>query len=148
MKNVVLSLAPLVLILPGIAMASKSPSAADKMLDSLIECQLIGDASQKLACFEARVTELKAARERDKSFFSTNTEREKFSPFDGTVTSATEILEGQWLLVLSDGSIWRTTETIRFEPKKGTKIHVGRGALGSYVSNIGDERAVKVRPLR
>lgn len=130
------------------AIAKKSQSSADKMLDALVECQSISDVTQRLVCFDTRVNELKVARVRDKSFLASHDERQQFTPIDATAANIAEVGEGQWLLVLSDGSIWRTTEAIRFEPKKGDKVHVAKGALGAYLANIAKERAIRVRPLR
>lgn len=139
-------------ILAGVALLSvpaiAGPKAnAAKLLDALQECQAIADGAQRLACYDSRIVPLKQARTEDKNFLSRRVEA-KFEPLESTARSVTELQPGTWLLVLADNSVWRTNDDVRFIPKAGQMVKIRKGAIGSFLANIGNEHAVRVMPLR
>lgn len=134
-------------LLSGSSVAAKSGADATRLLDELEQCGDIADGSQRLACFDQRISALKLARQQDKSLFTPAAQRAKFVTIDATAVSVAELEPGAWLLVLSDHSVWKTTDIVTFVPTRGAKVHVAKGAIGNYLANIGNERAVRVRPM-
>jgi transcription antitermination factor NusG len=89
---------------------------------------------------------LKQARLEDRDFAGAPAAK-KFEPITSAAVSVTELQPNVWLLVLADHSVWRTDDDVRFEPKAGDIVKVTKGAFGSFLANIGRERAVRVKPL-
>lgn len=140
------SAAAALILISAAPVAAKKVDAA-KVLDSLQECQAIGDPGQRLACFDERIVTLKEARSEDREFLSRR-EKVEFKPIASTATAVTELQPGTWLLVLADHSVWRTNDDVRFYPKVGQPVRVTKGIVGNFLANIGNERAVRVLPLR
>lgn len=130
---------------PGVA--AKSGSEATRLLDELEQCGQLAESAQRLACFDEKIASLKLARQKDKTLFEPAPQRAKFATIDATAVSIAELEPGVWLLVLSDHSVWKTTDIVTFAPSQGAKVHVAKGAIGNYLANIGNERAVRVRPM-
>ena len=128
------------------AEAKPDKADANKILDSLQECQAIADAGPRLACYDSRIIVLKQARQVDRDFAGAPAAR-KFEPITSNAVSVTELQPNVWLLVLADHSVWRTDDDVRFIPKVGDNVKILKGALGSYLASIGKERAVHVKPL-
>lgn len=129
------------------AASAKSGSDATRLLDELEQCGQVADPAQRLACFDNRIAALKLARQKDKTLFQPAPQRAKFATIDATAVSVAELEPGAWLLVLSDHSVWKTADIVTFVPMQGAKVHVAKGAIGNYLANIGNERAVRVRPM-
>lgn len=135
------------ILLTSSGVAAKSDPNAARLLDGLEQCTQLADAAQRLACFDERIAALKQARKENKALFAPNPQPAKFVTIDATAVSVAELAPGSWLLVLSDHSVWRTTDIVTFVPESGAKVHVFKGAIGNYMANIGSERAVRVRPM-
>jgi hypothetical protein len=133
-------------------MASAGTPARDGSgpLDALIGCSDLPDQSARLACFEARVAELKEARRLHSGPFAPggDRQREQFQEIRSTILSVTALEPGTWLIVLADHSAWQTNDIVRIDPEPGDSVHVTRGSLGSTLAAIGGERAIRVRRLR
>lgn len=134
-----------------VASAAAAPDAgararadAGRLLDSLQQCQAIADPTQRLACFDAGIGALKSAREEDRTLFEAPPAPVEFSPITANLDNVAEVEPSVWLLVLSDHSIWRTDDDVRFIPAPGVTVHVVKAALGSYMATIGKEHAVRV----
>ena len=53
---------------------------------------------------------------------------------------------GRWALTLDDGATWVQTDGAYINtPKVGAKVHIKRGALGSYVANVNGGMGFKVK---
>ena len=53
---------------------------------------------------------------------------------------------GRWALTLDDGATWVQTDGAYINtPKPGAKVHIKRGALGSYLANVNGGLGFKVR---
>jgi len=63
-----------------------------------------------------------------------------------TITSAHRDANGNWVVTLADGAVWRQTDgTIALGPRAGGAITIRRAALGSYFMRIGKQPGVKAR---
>ena len=138
-------------ILAVVGVIAASPSAiarsrddAARLLDSLQQCQTIVDPVLRLACFDQGIGALKAAREEDRTLFEAPPPPVEFTPITANLDSVAEVAPSVWLLVLSDHSVWRTDDDVRFFPEAGVTVKVVKAALGSFMATIGKEHAVRV----
>ena len=74
-------------------------------------------------------------------------ERGALTEIEATITAARPTRAGGWRFVLDDGSVWLQTDTLSYrrDPKPGMKIRIKRAAMGSYLANIDDQKAVRMR---
>jgi hypothetical protein len=128
------------------------------------------DTTQRLACYDRETGAVAAAIEKrdvvmiDKAR-ATAAKRSLFgfsvpdfaglfgggdlNEIEGTVASASQDSFGNWVIRLSDGSTWNQTEEKRLalEPRRGDKITVKRGALGSYFLKVGKQPGFKAKRI-
>ncbi|MCW2367769.1 hypothetical protein M2341_003216 [Sphingobium sp. B7D2B] len=67
-----------------------------------------------------------------------------------TVASVREIGPGLWQVTLGDGAVWRMTErmTAFQPPAPQDSVTIRKGALGSYLMQVGRQAAVRVNRVR
>lgn len=67
-----------------------------------------------------------------------------------TVASARDNGIGMWTITLTDGAIWRMTESVgNFRPPKPQEtVTISKGALGSYLMQVDRQAAVRVQRVR
>lgn len=154
------------------AAAAEKGAAPPQAYQDLIRCKSIADTTERLACYDAQVGKLEqaaasgdvvvtdraAVREAKRGLFgfrmptlgifgSGDQDKEELSSIEGTVSTARQFGHGYWRVTLADGSVWEQVDTERlvFDPTKGSKIKIYRGALGTFRMNIDGQRAIKVR---
>lgn len=68
---------------------------------------------------------------------------------EAVLTAAQPGRDGNWRFTLDDGSRWVQTDgmAIRRDPKPGMKIRIRAAAMGSYLANIENQVAVRVKRL-
>ena len=72
--------------------------------------------------------------------------REEIEEVDGIAASVRGFGYKQYRIILEDGATWTTTEAVVTDtPRAGSKIHIKRAALGSYLLKIDGGRAVKAK---
>jgi hypothetical protein len=140
-------------------------------------CGQIANDAQRLACFDAALRETDADRQRRAAEARAAEERQKREQFglsqeaveqqqavrepdrpkpvrvervDAQVASATVDGLGRWTIEMSDGAVWRQTETIpTFQPpRRGDTVNVRKGLLGAYLLQVGSQpftRVIRVR---
>jgi len=159
--------APPVLAAPPPA---QNPQERAKELQQLIDCRKIADATQRLACFdqtsatldqaEAKGDVVVVSREEARkvrhqafgfslpsiSLFERGEKPEAVNSTEGVIASARKTLSGKWEVKLEDGATWIQVDLteIPIDPKPGQKVKIRRGSIGSYLMEIGNQRAVKV----
>ncbi len=70
--------------------------------------------------------------------------REEITEIDGIAAAVRPVGYRQFRIVLEDGAIWQTTEASSTDtPRVGSKIHIKRAALGSYLLKIDGGRGLK-----
>jgi hypothetical protein len=72
----------------------------------------------------------------------------RIESLDSTVTRVAVAGRGIFQVTFADGSVWRTTEAARQDPVVGDKVHVRRGALGSFLASFAGARSVRVQRVR
>ena len=175
-KKAALALAAVSLAIaaPVLAQSRRPPEAMQQRADvvkRLSECRQIADSAQRLACYDAAAAAIDAAeqsgdlvvvdrgqvRAAKRSLFGFDTsalnifdrgdQPEVVDDVTLTVERAYRGEGGKWVLVMSDGQVWRQidSEPMGTAPRRGSKAEVRRAALGSYFMNIDGQRAIRAR---
>jgi len=143
------------------------------VVDDLAACRKLTDAAERLACFDAAsnalldaqakqnviVLDRETVKKKKKEDFGlaageTNLFRDKSKELDvklvtGRIAMVKNSGIGRYLIVLEDGAVWRTQDTIPVgEPEQGDSIRIAKGALGSYRAKIGNRFLVNVERVR
>lgn len=151
-----------------------APEPMPKAMKALADCRAIADNAARLACYDAAAAgvgdaiakkdvvvlgrdEITRARRGIFGFalpqlsFLKGTEgkesaRDEVEEIDTELQAARESGFGLWQLTMADGALWTTTEPFAGRsPRAGSKVHIKRGALGSYFLKVDGGRAVKAR---
>ena len=66
------------------------------------------------------------------------------------VVSATDTGVGHWRIALQDGAVWEMTQAESYfqPPKPGDEVRIRRGAVGSYLMDVGRQGSVRVLRIR
>ncbi len=172
MRNGVAAAVAAVLAIGGAAaLAQTPPPARAEILRRLLDCRKVADNAERLACYDAQagvfdqaeakgdvvVVDREQARTvRRQAFgfqlpsmalFERGEKIEDVENVASTVKSARRNSEGKWLVTLEDGSVWAQIDTERVprDPKAGMEVKIRRAAVGSYLMNLGGQRAVRAR---
>lgn len=172
--RVIVGLLVLPLSIPPAAIAAPRVQPRPEIFTRLLDCRLISESAQRLACYDQQVAAMDGAAQRDEVVVLDKEELKKtrrslfgFSlpklPFLGesessgvnsseslsietTITGLTSLGYGKWLLKIEDGAEWQTTEALpNRTPKKGMKVEIKHGAMGSFLININEWHAVRAK---
>lgn len=161
----------LALLLTSDAIAREAPAGPPPaIVEGLLACRAIGDPMQRLACYDRQSNAVASAIQKkdlvviDKER-ATAAKRSLFgfsvpsfagllgggdlNEIEGTVTAATQNSDGGWIIKLADGSVWSQTDDtpMALEPRRGDKVIVKRGALGSYFVKVGRQPGFKAKRI-
>ena len=169
------AIAVMALVAGGSASAKdKAPPPPPQAWQDMVNCKQIAEPAARLTCFDSQVAKLEQAtsngdlvladratmKQTRKGLFGfklpglglfggnkDGTDQDELTEVDSTVSSARQFGYGNWRLTLADGSVWEQTDDAKllFDPRKGSKVHIYKGALGTYRVNIEGQRALKVR---
>lgn len=170
MKRIVLAAAAL-MSLSTAAQAQEADRA--EVLERLAGCRTQADAAQRLACYDAAAAALDEAeragdvvvldraqlQETRRGLFGfampsldifngrgEQAEEEEIDNVSYIVASAREARDGEWVFTMEDGSVWRQIDGRMWgRPRAGQPAVVRRAALGSFMLNVGDAPAIRVR---
>lgn len=149
--------------LSGVLPATATPRRGE--LEPLFACLPVAGDAARLACLdhETRMLERRSRDTSDRASSGTTHEAEiatrpsartrskplAFQPIDDVLVEAT-LFAGRWLFATKNSGIWQQAENgeLGRTPRVGDRLRVRRGALGSFLANIGDGPAVRVRPSR
>lgn len=164
-----------ILLLSGAGAAAakdKAPPPPPQAWQEVIKCRAITDSTARLACFDAQVGQLEQAaakgdvvmadratvRESKKGLFGFklpslgifgggDDDKDEVTSVEGMIATARTFGYGNWRITLADGSVWEQTDDERpvFDPAKGDKVKIYKGALGTFKMNVAGQRAIKVR---
>lgn len=161
----------------GLAAASAAFAAPNRperpeILTRVVQCRAIADAAARLACFDREVAAMDDAQTSgqlvamdrqqvrrtrrslfglglpDLGIFGDDNEEEE-SRIESTVRSASRDANGKWIIVLADGARWGQIDSreLTLDPRPGQPIRIRRAALGSYLANVNNQVAIRVRRL-
>jgi len=149
---------------------SNPPTGTPAAVQSLLACQSITDAGQRLSCFdkaaqgfadamtkkEVVIVDKARANEAKRSLFGFSVPNfgalfgagdEQVSQIESTVAAAFENGYEGWTIKLADGSTWQQTDSapVAIPPRRGDKVVVRRGTLGSYFVKLGSQPGFRAK---
>ena len=157
--------------------AATSASARERVqtappatVQALLGCRGIADSAQRLACYDRQsgvvaqalakrdlvMIDRERATEAKRSVFGFSVPNfaglmggGELNQIEGTVTSAVPNGQGGWTIKLADGSVWTQTDDapLALEPRRGDKVTVKRGTLGSYFFKLGKQPSFKAKRI-
>lgn len=161
------------LLLASPADAKDKPELAKSpLLQQLLACRDVAGEAERLQCFDKATANVAAAAARndvyvvDRSqmqatrrslfglplprlniFSDSSDDKEAVTRLEGVVQSASQGGDGNWLIRLADGSVWRQSDGVPlgFLPKSGQKVVINRAAFGSYKMSIDGRAGVRAR---
>ena len=170
-----LNLGLILALIPAAAIAKekKAGDPPPAVFQAVIDCRTIGDSAARLTCYDTSVASLADAQKSEDLFVASKAQvREarrglfglslpRITIFGGddddpedklqikeidAVLSAVGGGVGAWALTLDDGATWVQTDGAYTKtPKPGMKVHIKRGALGSYMANVNGGLGFKVK---
>ena len=146
---------------------------AQAPLATVLNCRAIEDQSARLQCYDTAVAALDARQQAgdvvvvDRAELQANERqlfgfalpslslfsRENTEPVQrlaATLSSTSQQASGKWLFRLSDGSVWRQTDSqrVRSVPRTGAEVTVRRAAMGSFMLDPGPGRSIRVERVQ
>ncbi len=171
MKSVIFAGMAAALLAGSSAAAKDKPLPKSPLIDAISQCRAIGDAGQRLACFDKASGDLLQAtekgdisvvdrgqlREARRSLFGFNMPRLPFFSGDRSADDVSDTISSKVTSVRSagynryhvrieqGGALWETLEayTSFNPPSPGETVEIKRGPLGSYMLRFGRQRGVK-----
>ncbi|ABF51894.1 hypothetical protein [Sphingopyxis alaskensis] len=152
------------------AARDKEPSVAPAQIRELYACRDIGDAAQRLACFDREVGELAAAdAAREITFTDRETARkarrglfgfsfpklggifggdeDEIKEIETTIRAVSMNRSGLYTLIMEDDAVWTQIDTTRLprQPKPGQKVKIKTATMGSYFATIDGGRTIRMK---
>jgi hypothetical protein len=149
---------------------STTPTGTPATVQSLLACQSVADSGQRLSCYdkaaqgladamnkkELVVVDKARANEAKRSLFGFSIPNfgalfgggdDQVNQIESTITGAFENGYEGWMIKLADGSTWQQTDgsPVALEPRKGDKVVVKRGSMGSYFVKLGSQPGFKAK---
>jgi hypothetical protein len=152
------------------AARSPIPGGTPAIVQGLLACRAIADPAQRLACYDRQSSAVATAIDKkdlvviDKER-ATEARRSVFgfsvpsfagllgggdlNQIEETVSAVGQNAEGGLIVKLADGSMWSQTDDtpVALEPRRGDKVVVKRGALGSYFVKVGGQPGFKAKRI-
>lgn len=171
MRNCLIVAGSIAMIVGAAAIAKPLPdTGTPAQVQALLSCRSVTDSNQRLACYdkaaqgfaeavgkkEVVVIDKRRANEARRSLFGFSVPNlgalfggggEEISQIEGTVQKVVENGDGTLVLTLADGSTWSQIDDtpVALPPRRGDKIVIKRGALGSYFVKIGSQPGYKAK---
>ena len=139
-------------------------------VQTLLACQSVTDPGQRLSCYdkaaagladamskrEVVVVDKARANEAKRSLFGFSVPSfsalfgagdEQVNQIESTVAAAFENGYEGWTIKLADGSTWQQTDgaTVALPPRRGDKVIVKRGTMGSYFLKLGSQPGIRAK---
>ncbi|HYF22367.1 MAG TPA: hypothetical protein VD929_03115 [Caulobacteraceae bacterium] len=153
------------------AAAQTDIKARAAAFERLTACRIIDDAGRRLACYDAAAAALDQAEKagelvvvdkgqvREAKRMSFGFDLDALNIFDRgdrpeqvekvtlEVRSARQGEGGKWIMVMTDGQVWRQLERDQgaSAPKAGSRVEIRRGISNSYLASIDGRALVRVK---
>lgn len=147
-----------------------APAEPPEAFGRVVQCRAIAAAEARLACFDREVAAMEAAQASgqlvamdrqqvrrtrrslfglalpDLNIFGDDSDDEA-SSVETTIRSARQGPDGKWLIQLEDGARWAQIDSrnLAIYPRAGQPIRIRRAAMGSYLANVNNQTAIRVR---
>lgn len=150
------------------AQASALPPGLPPQFGKLINCSSVTDPAERLACFDREaanvansvrrndlvVVDRAAVRSSKRTLFGLpvptlgifGNDQEEIAQIEGVISSVGRNRDGGYLIALADGALWSQTDDrpVAVAPRRGDRVTVKRGALGSYMLSVDRQPGWKV----
>ena len=149
--------------------ARADPPARPAAVQAVVDCRKIDDGVQRLACYDKAVADMTAAEDKgdlvslDRSqrqaarqqtfgfalptlaFLDRGERSEELNRVTETVASTSRDVDGNWILRMQDGAVWRQTDgaVLSRDPRPGSVVLIKKAALGSFMMDIDGQPAVR-----
>jgi hypothetical protein len=169
MRETAIAAALAAIVLAAPAWAAQAPSVSP-VVQSVIDCRKIDEASARLACFDKAVAGLEASeakgdlvsldREQRRSarrqafglslpslsFLDRGERTDEVNRLTTSVTGLSRASDGKWVITVEGGAVWRQIDDNEFsrEPRIGAVAKIRKAALGSFFMNIDRQQAIRV----
>lgn len=149
--------------------ASAQSDGGDRVVAAVTACRTITGEADRLACYDRAAAALDQARaakdivvmdrqqvrERRRSLFGLplpniklfgdgEDARDEVAQIDSTIVTVSKYGRGLWTVTLADGSTWRTSAPLRFDPEPRGAVTIKRSAFGGYRGTFGRANTVQV----
>lgn len=140
----------------------------------LLNCRSITDSVQRLACYDRTAASIgEAVAKRDivvfdresvkktkrglfgfsipnLGLFGDDNDEVSIKQVDGTIAATSVNRDGGYIFVLEDNTQWSQIDgkPVALPPRRGDKVVVKKGTLGSYFLSFGGQPGVKVKRTR
>lgn len=158
--------------LPTYLPAQTSPTReVPAVFSRVVACASVTDPVQRLACFDREVPLMNEAQRSgelvamnrqevtktrrslfglalpDLGIFGGDSDGDALSEIETTIKAARQDGRGRWTIDLAEGGRWVQIDSrnLVIDPKPGQPIRIRRAALGSYLANVNDQLAIRVR---
>jgi hypothetical protein len=161
------------LVTPAASQVAGAPKAFPTVVNEVLSCRTVTDAAARLACFDRSVAALGKAqttgelvtldrqevRKTRRSLFglalpdlrilSNDQDGEDGSQIETRIVRTAPGADGKWVFQLAEGGRWAQIDSREFvvDPAPGQPIRIRRAALGSFLANINNQRAIRVKRL-
>jgi hypothetical protein len=156
---------------PALAQKAKPDAAPPAQIERLLACRAMTGDAERLACFDRETKAVSDAltrreivavdREKMRStrrslfglslprlgLFDGDGEEEEIKQIEGVLAAVGRNRDGGFVFGLREGANWSQTDgkPIAVEPRRGDKVVVKRGVLGSYMLSVAGQPGVKVQ---
>jgi hypothetical protein len=144
------------------------------VLSRVVQCRSITAEAERLACYDREVAAMDQAASTGEfvamdrqqirrtrhslfglaipnlGFFGDDSvDDEQASRIESTIRTASMNNLGKWVFELEDGARWIQIDTmnLNIRPRAGQPIRIRRAALGSYLANVNNQTAIRVRRI-
>jgi hypothetical protein len=139
------------------------------IIQKLYDCRTIADSAARLACYDAQVGQLAEAeaskavviadketvKKTEKGLFGFTLPKiglfggdgDQIAEIEGKIASVRRVDRERWAFTLEDGAKWvqLVPKDLTRLPKAGMTVKIRRASLGSFLANIDDQPAIKVK---
>ena len=167
----ILFVVPALAAAPALAQERAAPPPPPQALTRVFDCRQVQAAEERLACYDRQVEALQAAaasqevvaydREQirrtrrslfgialpDLSIFGGGEDEDGVTQLESTIRALRQDAYGKYIFTLADGARWAQIDSreMRATPRVGQPIRIRRAMMGSYLANVNNQIAIRVR---
>lgn len=162
--------ATILITAPALAQERRQ-QARPQALTRVLECRAIQATAERLACYDREVAAFEAAESTQQvvvydreqlrqtrrslfgialpnlSIFGGGGDEDGVTQIESTIRGLRQDPYGKYTFTLEDGARWVQIDTrdLRLPPRVGQPIRIRRAMMGSYLANVGNQAAIRVR---
>jgi hypothetical protein len=168
MRKVIIGSMIVVMATAGVDAKKVDTTVTPATVQALLACRAIADNNQRLACYD-RASGPIAQAIQNKDLVMIDRERAQaakkelfgysvsgisallgggdITQIEGVIAAVGNNPDGGWVIKLADGSVWSQIDDtpMALEPRKGDKVLIKRGTLGSYFVKVSGQPGYKAK---